>query len=165
MASIDVSRVKIGPAVLAAPSSKSVKSFKKRKKKKKKDETSYVEYMYLRPQKFFRNQILLDFLGWWDNQSCQIFFQSVYSGVFGEGSNIAIFSANRGWSLQLLYYRTTVIKLKSLRVAAAAIKVVWTSILDPYWGIKLDQSCLLNFWHYFSRNYVRGQKVYPGEGG
>ena len=66
--------------------------------------------MYLPPQKFFRNQILLDYLGWWRNQSCQIFFQSVHSGVFGKGSNFAIFSVNRGWPLQLLYYRTTVIE-------------------------------------------------------
>ena len=32
----------------------------------------------------------------------RLFFQSVHSGVFGEGSNFAIFSANRGWPLQLL---------------------------------------------------------------
>ena len=74
-ASNDVLRVKIGSAVLAAPSSKSVKSFKKKKKKKKKKyEPLYVGYVYLRPGKFFRNQILLDCLGWWRNQSCQIFF-------------------------------------------------------------------------------------------
>ena len=65
--------------------------------------------MYLSPRKFIRNQILLDYLGRWLNQSCRIFFQSVYSGVFGKGSNFAIFSANRTWPLQLLYYRTTVI--------------------------------------------------------
>ena len=59
--------------------------------------------------KFFRNQILLDCLGRWRNQSCQIFFQSVHSDVFGKGSNFAIFSVNHGWPLQLLYYRTTVI--------------------------------------------------------
>ena len=56
-ASIDILRVKIGSAVLAAPSSKSVKS------KKKKDEPLYVGYVYLRSGKFFRNQILLDCLG------------------------------------------------------------------------------------------------------
>ena len=67
--------------------------------------------MYLRPGKFFRNQILLDYLGRWRNQSCQIFFQSVHSYVFGKGSNFAIFSVNRGWPLQLLYYRTTVKKV------------------------------------------------------
>ena len=39
---------------------------------------------------------------------CQIFFQSVHLGVFGKGSNVAIFSANHRWPLQLLYYRTTV---------------------------------------------------------
>ena len=66
-------------------------------------------YVYLSPGKFFRNQILLDYLGRWRNQSCQIFFQSVYSGVSGKGSNFTIFSVNRGWPLQLLYYRTTVI--------------------------------------------------------
>ena len=66
--------------------------------------------MYLSPWKFFRNQILLDYLGQWRNQSCQIFFQSVHPGVSGKGSNFAIFSANRRWPLQLLYYRTTVIK-------------------------------------------------------
>ena len=66
--------------------------------------------MYLSPGKFFRNQILLDYLGRWCNQSCQIFFQSVHSGVSGKGSNFAIFSANRRWPLQLLYYRTTVIR-------------------------------------------------------
>ena len=54
-------------------------------------------------------QILLDYLGRWRNQSYQIFFQSVHSGVSGKGSNFAIFSANRRWPLQLLYYRTTVI--------------------------------------------------------
>ena len=105
-ASNDIVRVKIGSAVLAAPSSKGVKSYKK---KKKKDEPLYVGYVYLRPEKFFRNQILLDYLGRWRNQSCQICFQSVYSDVFGKGSNFAIFSVNRGWPLQLLYYRTTVI--------------------------------------------------------
>ena len=65
--------------------------------------------MYLSPWKFFRNQILLDYLGRWRDQSCQIFFHSVHSGVSGTGSNFAIFSANRRWPLQLLYYRTTVI--------------------------------------------------------
>ena len=65
--------------------------------------------MYLRPGEFFRNQILLDCLGRWHNQSCQIFFQSVHSDVFGKGSNFAIFSVNHGWPLQLLYYCTTVI--------------------------------------------------------
>ena len=65
--------------------------------------------MYLRPRKFFRNQILLDYLGRLRNQSCQKNFQSVHSGVFGKGSNFGIFSANRSWPLQLLYYRTTVI--------------------------------------------------------
>ena len=70
--------------------------------------------MYLRSGKFFRNQILLDYLGRWRNQSCQIFFQSVHSGVSGKGSNFAIFSINRGWPLQLLYYRTTGIIINSL---------------------------------------------------
>ena len=65
--------------------------------------------MYLSPWKFFRNQIFLDYSGRWRNQSCQIFFQSVHSGVSGKGSKFAIFSANRRWPLQLLYYRTTVI--------------------------------------------------------
>ena len=64
--------------------------------------------MYLSSWKFFRNQILLDYSGRWRNQSCQIFFQSVHPGVSGKGSNFAIFSANRRWPLQLLYYRTTV---------------------------------------------------------
>ena len=81
----------------------------KKKKKKKKDEPLYVGYVYLCPGKFFRNQILLGHLGRWRNQSCQIFFQSVHSGVSGKGSNFGIFSVNRGWPLQLLYYRTTVI--------------------------------------------------------
>ena len=82
---------------------KSVKSLKKHK-------PLYFGYMYV-PQspKIFPKPILLDYLGQWRNQSCQIFFQSVYSGVFGKGSNFAIFSANRRWPLQLLYYRTTVI--------------------------------------------------------
>ena len=66
--------------------------------------------MYLSPWKFFRNQILLDYLGRWRNQSCQIFFQSVHSSVYGKASNFTIFSANRSWPLQLLYYRTTVMK-------------------------------------------------------
>ena len=73
------------------------------------DEPLYVGYVNLRPGKFFRNQISLGYLGRWRNQSCQIFFQSVHSGVSGKGSNFAIFSVNRGWPLQLLYYRTTVI--------------------------------------------------------
>ena len=87
---------------------KSVKSWKKKKHK-----PLYVAYMYLSPWKFFRNQILLDYLGRWRNQSCQIFFQSVHSGVSGKGSKFAISSANRRWPLQLLYYRTTVIILYS----------------------------------------------------
>ena len=65
--------------------------------------------MYLSPWKFFRNQILLDYSGRWRNQSCQIFFQSVHPCDSGKGSNFTIFSANRRWPLQLLYYRTTVI--------------------------------------------------------
>ena len=65
--------------------------------------------MYRSPWKFFRNQILLVYSGRWRNQSCQIVFQSVHPGVSGKGSNFAIFSANRRWPLQLLYYRTTVI--------------------------------------------------------
>ena len=104
-ASNDILRVKIGSAVLAALSSKSVKSWKKRKK----DEPLYVGHVYLRPGKFFRNQNLLDCLGRWRYQSCQILFQSVHSDVFGKGSNFVIFSVNHGWPLQLLYYRTTVI--------------------------------------------------------
>ena len=109
-ASFEILRIKIGSAVQAVPVSKSVKSWKnKKEKKKKKHKTLYVGYMYLSPWKFFRNQISLDYLGRWRNQSCQIFFQSVHSGVSGKGSNFAIFSANRSWPLQLLYYRTTVI--------------------------------------------------------
>ena len=66
---IEVSRVKIGLAVLAAPSSKSVK----RLKKEKKNEPLYVEYMYLQPGKFSRNQFLLDYPGWWHNQFAKYF--------------------------------------------------------------------------------------------
>ena len=51
--------------------------------------------MYLTPWKFFWNQILLDYLGRWRDQLYQIFFQSVYSGVSGKGSNFAISSENR----------------------------------------------------------------------
>ena len=94
---------------------KSVKSYKKKKKRKKKRKSTkplYVGYMYRSPWKFFRNQILLVYSGRWRNQSCQIFFQSVHPGVSGKGSNFAIFSANRRWPLQLLYYRTTVIHTK-----------------------------------------------------
>ena len=87
---------------------RALKSYKKEKKKKKKHKTLYVGYMYLSPWKFFRNQILLDYSGRWRDQSCQIFFQSVHPGVSGKGSNFAIFSTNRRWPLQLLYYRTTV---------------------------------------------------------
>ena len=36
---------------------------KNKRKKEKKDEPLNVGYMYLRPQKFFRNQILLYYLG------------------------------------------------------------------------------------------------------
>ena len=58
---IDVSRVKFGLAVLATPSSQSSKRFKKRKKK----EPLYVVYVHLQTGKFSRNQILLDYPGWW----------------------------------------------------------------------------------------------------
>ena len=47
--------------------------------------------MYLRPGKFFRNQILLDCLGRWRNQSCQIFFQSVHSDVLWQGVKLCHF--------------------------------------------------------------------------
>ena len=87
-ASNDVLRVKIGSAVLAAPSSKSVKSFKK---KKKKDEPLYVGYVYLRPGKFFRNQILLDCLVRWRNQSCQIFFSIGLLGCLWQGVKLCHF--------------------------------------------------------------------------
>ena len=83
-ASSDVLRVKIGSAVFAAPSSKSVKS----KKKRKKDEPLYVGYVYLRPGKFFGNQILLDYLGRWRDQSCQIFFQSVTGMSLARGQTL-----------------------------------------------------------------------------
>ena len=109
-ASIDILRVKIGSAVWAAPSSKSVKSWKKKKKKKKRTNPYMLGICTSIREHFSENQILLDCLGRWRNQSCQIFFQSVHSGVAGTGSNFAIFSVNRRWPLQLLYYRTTVIK-------------------------------------------------------
>ena len=38
-----------------------------------------VGHMYLSPRTFLRNQILLDYLGQWPNQSCQIYFQSVHA--------------------------------------------------------------------------------------
>ena len=50
-----------------------VEERRKFKKKKKKHKPLYVGYMYLNPRKFIRNQILLDYLGRWLNQSCQIF--------------------------------------------------------------------------------------------
>ena len=75
--------------------------------------------MYRSPWKFFRNQILLVYSGRWRNQSCQIFFQSVHPGVSGKGSNFAIFSANRRWPLQLLYYRTTVIHIQKSDIMLA----------------------------------------------
>ena len=102
-ASFEILRKKIGSAVLAGRVPKGVKSWKKKKHK-----PLYVGHMYLSPWKFFRNQILLDYLGRWRNQSCLIFFRSVHSGVTGKGSNFAIFSANRSWPLLLLYYLTTV---------------------------------------------------------
>ena len=66
-ASIGVLRVKIGSAFWLHPHQR---AWKVKKRKEKKDELLYVGYMYLRPRKFFRNQILLDYLGWWHNQSC-----------------------------------------------------------------------------------------------
>ena len=132
----DVLRVKIGSAVLAAPSSKSVTSFKKWKKRKKRT-NPYVGYVYLRPGKFVRNQILLDCLclGRWLNQSCQIFFQSVHSDVFGKGFNFAIFSVNHGCPLQLLYYRTTVISIR----------------VPSFNGEKTDQKpAFSSFWMHFT---------------
>ena len=54
MSSIDASHDKIGPAVLAAPSSKSVKSWKKE------NESLHVGLFYVpHTQKFFQNQIHL----------------------------------------------------------------------------------------------------------
>ena len=130
--------------------------------------------MYLSPGKFFRNQILLDYLGRWRNQSCQIFFQSVHSGVSGKGSNFAIFSANRRWPLQLLYYRTTVISLPGVSVLPRgessmhwvltivsannvfnAFKVVvvfvivffWFRLVKTFWSKIRDWLCLeINFY-------------------
>ena len=110
--SFEILRIKIGLAIQLYPCQRAWKVIKKKEIiKKKKHKTLYVAYMYLSPWKFSRYQILLDYLGRWRNQSCQIFFQSVHSGVSGKGSNFAIFSANRRWPLQLLllYYRTTVI--------------------------------------------------------
>ena len=90
--------------------------------------------MYFSPRKCFRNQILLDYSGWWPNQSCQILiFQSVYSGVSGKGSNFAIFSANRRWPLQLLYYRTTVMLCR----AAPVQPRVWSYCLYGCFVMKM----------------------------
>ena len=91
--------------------------------------------MYLSPWKYFRNQILLDYLGRWRNQSCLIFFQSVHSGVSGKGSNFAIFSANRRWPLQLLYYRTTVI-----------IKFHWNFRIRFHFASVISIMFLILFW-------------------
>ena len=93
-----------------------IKERKKFFEKRKKDEPLYVGYVYLRPGKFFRNQILIDCR--WRNQSCQIFFQSVCWDVYSKGSHFAIFSVNQGWPLQLLYYRTTVIRPKITKIVS-----------------------------------------------
>ena len=111
---------------------KSVKSYKKKKKKEKKHKPLYVGYMYLSPWKFFRNQILLDYLGRWRNQSCQIFFQSVHPGVSGKGSNFAIFSANRRWPLQLLYYRTTVIIITDQPSNIRDVRVIDSGLMSDH---------------------------------
>ena len=102
--------------------------------------------MYLRPWEFFRNQILLDYLGRWRNQSCQIFFQSVHSGGFGKGSNFAIFSVNRGWPLQLLYYRTTVVPNIHRTEYVACVMCIATRrrLKSVHFGELYDLKSLLN---------------------
>ena len=100
--------------------------------------------MYLRPGKFFRNQILLDCLGRWRNQSCQIFFQSVHSDVFGKGSNFAIFSVNHGWPLQLLYYRTTVIESKR-RLFNCVCCCCCLQAIVCWWEMTLNQILTITF--------------------
>ena len=91
-------------------------------------------------EKFFRNQILLDCLGWWRNQSCQIFFQPVHSNVFGKGSNFAIFSVNHGWPLQLLYYRTTVMSKNKFwtKVHTAENAIFWLYLTSWCFKLKTD---------------------------
>ena len=142
MASIDILRVKIGSAVLAAPSSKSVKSYKKKEKKKKRTNPYMLGMCTSIRENFFRNQILLDYLGRWRNQSCQNFFQSVHSGVSGKGSNFAIFSVNRGWPLQLLYYRTTVI----CHAWDGSVKVTFDDVI---WHL------MTSSWHPTSRKWKK----------
>ena len=94
--------------------------------------------MYLSPWKFLQNQILLDYLGRWRNQSCQIFFQSVHSSVSGKGSNFAIFSANRRWPLQLLYYRTTVMA-RSPKTSSSVFNQFKTTLLVSSFGRHLGR--------------------------
>ena len=76
---------------------------------------------------------LLNYSGRWRNQSCQIFFQSVHPGVSGKGSNFAIFSANRRWPLQLLYYLTTVMNRHFM--CLCIWKVSWYTLDCNFWRL------------------------------
>ena len=66
------------------------------------------------------------------------FFQSVHPGVSGKGSNFAIFGVYRGWPLQLLYYRATVITFRIFNVHWLSIN--WNRIGNNLIRIELESN-------------------------
>ena len=58
-----------------------------------------------------QNQILLDYSGWWHNQSCQIVFKSVDPDVFGKRWKTLQFLVQTvgTHALRLLYYRNNLL--------------------------------------------------------
>ena len=102
---IDVSCVKLGPAVSATPSSQSVNGFFL---KNKNNEPLYVGYKHIQPGKFSRNHILLDYPGWWHINLAK-YFQIGWLRYFRQEVKLSIFSANREYPLRLLLYQNIVI--------------------------------------------------------
>ena len=78
-------------------------SVKKFLKKEKKNEPLWC----FRSAKFSHNQILLDYLGWWQSITPHI-FSIGWLGCLWQGVKLCHFQCKpQGWPLQLLYYRNT----------------------------------------------------------
>ena len=126
---IDVSLIKIGLAFLAAPSSKSVTRLKK-------NEPFYFGHMYLRPGQLSQNQILMDYSGWLQNQSCQIFSEFVDSDVFARGQTLSFsVQAVHGCPLRsvVAYYQNIVLSWCYLNCS-----IMWagqTELPGPVWRV------------------------------
>ena len=89
-----------------------------------------------------QNQILLDYSGWWPNQSCQIFFKSVDSDVFGKRSNFAIlinsftlhfiFHSSAHRSLRCYFFIHDVVSVPEKANRNSFLSALWCTLNLPH---------------------------------